>query len=244
MWIVYRSGWRSRFLGTTWRQSVVSKILCERYLCNESHRADKTGIGAEKVANDDAKRGTIVKSNYDEYDDYGDDYEPKTAKEKVWYYSTIAIRLGLLGAAVLCFGMFIKEVFPGRMGANSLFSETHEFLMVNDDVREITGTPMKAYGREVGRNEGRRNHVDSHFYVDVDGSKRTRVRFMLEGPRGKVRVWAEVSNKMLLNEFVYIICQDMQAGRVITIVDNRDKLEVDNAKFSNSSKNLSALLSK
>ena len=45
---------------------------------------------------------------------------------------------------------------------------------------------MKAYGRDVGRNEGRRNHVDSRSYQDVDGSKRMRVRFGVEGPRGKV----------------------------------------------------------
>jgi len=186
----------------------------------------------------------VIKSSRDEYDEYGDDYEPKTAREKVWYYSTIAIRLGLLSAAVLCFGMFIKEVFPGRMGANFLFSEVHEFLKINDDIREITGAPMKAYGRDVGRNEGRRNHVDSHLY-DVDGGKRMRVRFMVEGPRGKVKVWAEVSDKMLLNEFVYIICQDMQTGRVITIVDDREKLRVENTMFSDSSRNfMNALLRK
>lgn len=86
---------------------------------------------------------------------------------------------------------------------------------------------MKAYGRDVGRNEGRRNHVDSRAYDDIDGSKRMRVRFGVEGPRGKVRVWAEVSSKMLDGEYVYIICQCMQTGRVLTVVDNRDRLEAE-----------------
>ena len=215
-----------------WRQGV-KKISSSRQLCDNIESKYR---GTEKAVFNSSEESKIVMSSHDNFDDYDDHYEPKTAKEKVWYYTTVGIRLGLLSAAVLCFGMFMKEVFPGRMGANFLFSEVYEFLKINDGIREITGTPMKAYGRDVGRNEGRRNHVDSHLY-DVDGSKRMRVRFMLEGPRGKVKVWAEVSEKMLLNEYVYIICQDMQTGRVITIVDDRDKLQVENAVFSDSSKN-------
>ena len=66
-----------------------------------------------------------------------------------------------------------------------------------------------------------------------------------------MRVWAEVSDKMADNEFVYVICQCMQVcfdfwgsgifsyltlsmciyidqtGRVMTVVDNRDRLEVE-----------------
>ena len=48
-------------------------------------------------------------------------------------------------------------------------------------------------GRASGRNEGRRNHVDSRKYDGEDGSTRMRVRFYVEGPRGKCLVWAEVS---------------------------------------------------
>lgn len=241
MWYIIRSASRKgRSVPKGWTLRV-EKISHCGYLCNDFENRCE---GTPKAEFDSSREDSVIKSSRDEYDEYGDDYEPKTAREKVWYYSTIAIRLGLLSAAVLCFGMFIKEVFPGRMGANFLFSEVHEFLKINDDIREITGAPMKAYGRDVGRNEGRRNHVDSHLY-DVDGGKRMRVRFMVEGPRGKVKVWAEVSDKMLLNEFVYIICQDMQTGRVITIVDDREKLRVENTKFSDSSRNfMNALLRK
>lgn len=52
---------------------------------------------------------------------------------------------------------------------------------------------MKAYGSGGGRNEGRRNNVESYTYVADDKSNRTRIRFYLEGKRGKVIVWTEVS---------------------------------------------------
>lgn len=187
----------------------------------------------------------ISKFDPDEYDDY--EYEePKTAKEKVWFYGTFAIRLLMLGAAIGCLVVFLREVFPGRMGPNSLFSEAFDTVQVHDNVREVTGLPMKAYGRDVGRNEGRRNHVDSRQYDEpMDGSKRTRIRFMVEGPRGKVRVWTEISNKMNSGEYVYLICKDMQNGRIITIIDNRDRLETEAASGGNAdSKNaIFALLS-
>lgn len=38
--------------------------------------------------------------------------------------------------------------------------------------------------------------------------------------------WCEVSDKMNSNEYVYIICQDPRTARVITIVDNRDRVDV------------------
>lgn len=57
----------------------------------------------------------------------------------------------------------------------------------------MTGENMKAFGKDVGRNEGRRNHIDSYKYKAEDGSNRMRVRFNVKGDKGKVVVWAEVS---------------------------------------------------
>ena len=230
MWyITRRTGRKARQLPRVWKQSVGTFSSCQQVCRNVMNEEE----GAKKAEFVSSVETRITSSNFDDYYEHDDAYEPKTTREKIWYYSTVAIRLGVIGAAILCFGMFLKEVFPGRMGANSLFSEIHEYLKVNDTLQEITGTPMKAYGRNVGRNEGRRNHVDSYFYHDVDGSKRLRIRFMLEGPRGKVRVWAEISDKMLSNEFLYVICQDMQSGRVITLVDDRDKLQMENDSSNN-----------
>lgn len=63
------------------------------------------------------------------------------------------------------------------------------------------------------------------YKVEGDGSTRTRVRFNIKGSKGRVLVWAEVSDKMPSNEYVYLIAQDMRNGKVVTIEDNRDRLE-------------------
>jgi len=49
----------------------------------------------------------------------------------------------------------------------------------------------------------------------------------MKGSRGQVQVWAEVSSKMAANEFVYVVCQNIRTGRVLTIEDNRDRLEAE-----------------
>ena len=68
--------------------------------------------------------------------------------------------------------------------------------------------------------------MDRHTeYTDKDdGSKRTRVRFNLEGQHGKAFVFAEVSKDMPSGEFVYVMVQDKRNGRVITVVDNRSAM--------------------
>jgi hypothetical protein len=90
----------------------------------------------------------------------------------------------------------------------------------------MIGADMKAFGRDVGRTtEGRRNHVDSYAYTAEDGSNRLRIRFNIQGSKTQVLVWAEVSDKMAANEYVYVIVQDRRSGEVKTFVDNRDQLE-------------------
>lgn len=86
---------------------------------------------------------------------------------------------------------------------------------------------MKAFGRDVGRStEGRRNHVDSYnYYEEQDKSNRMRIRFNIKGDKGQVLVFVEVSDKMKHDEYVYIICQNVRTGRVLTVVDNRDQLQ-------------------
>ena len=37
----------------------------------------------------------------------------------------------------------------------------------------------------------------------------------------------QVSNKMQPDEYVYIIARDMKTGRVITLQDNRDRLDIE-----------------
>ena len=192
---------------------------------NNKNTANSEGNAAG--AGEASKQGENVKDidrfNDDEYDDYE---EPKTAGQKVRLYSIIFMRLLLLTIGAICVYYTAQELFPGRNSPNSLFSEVFDILRVHDEVRGTTGEPMTAFGRDFGRNtEGRRNHIDSRKYKAEDGSNRTRVRFNVKGPRGQFQVWAEVSDKMANTEFVYLIVQDVRTGRVVTVHDNRARLE-------------------
>lgn len=90
---------------------------------------------------------------------------------------------------------------------------------------ELVGDNPKAFGRDVGRNtEGRRNFVDSFTYKASDGSNRVRIRFNIKGDRGQVLVWAELSDNLRNDEYVYVIVQSYRTGEVYTIVDNRDAI--------------------
>ena len=159
----------------------------------------------------------------EEYEDY--DYEPpKTASDRLSDYFVLSLQLvffaSLLGGAV--FG--VKELLPGRMKPQSLYSEAYEVLRVNDDVVRICGEDMRAFGRDTG-NESRRSQIDSRQFVEADGSGRTRIRFNIKGSKGHVKVWAEVSDKMGANEWVYLILQNQRTGNVMTIEDEREHLQ-------------------
>ncbi|CAM9692138.1 unnamed protein product [Discosporangium mesarthrocarpum] len=112
---------------------------------------------------------------------------------------------------------------PSRMAPNSVLSEAFETIKSDPDTSNHFGTPLKVYGRDTNRHrEGRRNFVEHVEYEDkTDGSKRTRVRFNVEGPYGHGLGFAEVSNKMGNGEWVYLCVQDAQTGHVITLHDNR-----------------------
>ena len=109
----------------------------------------------------------------------------------------------LIGFALVL--VTLRELFPGRTNPNSLFSEVFDILRVKDEIKAITGDPMKAFGRDVGQNtEGRRNHIDSRKYKADDGSNRTRIKFNIKGPKGYLYVWAEVK---LIDTFIILNCK-------------------------------------
>ena len=85
--------------------------------------------GQEEVKDENSSR-EIRKIDYDDYDDY----EPRTAKEKVSYYSIVGLRLALIGLGLVCIGYTAKELFPGRMNPNSLFSDVFEYLRYKEEV--------------------------------------------------------------------------------------------------------------
>lgn len=91
------------------------------------------------------------------------------------------------------------------MSPNTVFSRALDQVREHHEVTSRFGTPIKGYGRDHGgKREGRRNFIEhTEYKSDEDGSKRTRVRFNLEGPHGKGFVFAEVSSDMPSGEFVY-----------------------------------------
>lgn len=220
-------------------QLQIRKSFVNTFSTNSSPESKPTD--KNNATDESAKKKYEISADYT--GEYDDEYEePKTAGQKVVAWSVLSMRLLLLAAGLGCLGLTIRELFPGRMSANTVFSESFDIVKINDEVLHITGDPVRAYGRDVGRNtEGRRNIVESRTYKDEDGSNRTRVRFSVEGPKGKVTVFAEVSNRMAANEYVYLMCQDRYTGRVITIYDNRARL--DNEASTGSSDSQFALSS-
>ena len=149
-----------------------------------------------------------------------------TPGQKVVAGTRLTMYLGMFGAAITCLYFTARELLPTKMSPNSVFNNAHSILKDNSDVAYRFGSPIKTYGKDHGgKREGRRNFIEHSEYTDKDdGSKRVRVRFNLEGPKGNAFVFAEVSNEMSSGEFVYLLVQDKRNGRVLNIIDNRSML--------------------
>jgi hypothetical protein len=82
---------------------------------------------------------------------------------------------------------------------------------------------IKTYGEDFGGGtlEGRRYFVPDYTYVDdLTDVKYHRVRFNLEGERGKkAGVWAEVRHGT--SDFRYLIVVNKEGTRVWSVIDNR-----------------------
>jgi len=127
------------------------------------------------------------------------------------------------------------------MSPNRVFDRSLELVRKHPDVARRFGEPLKGYGRDHGgHREGRRNFIEHTRYTcPDDGTKRTRVRYNLEGRYGSAFVFAEQSAGMLAGEFVYVLVQDKSNGRVFTVVDNRAAMTA--ARLSGSKETPSAL---
>jgi len=150
-----------------------------------------------------------------------------TPGEKVVVGTRLFFWSGALAFASVCGYYIVKELMPTKMSPNAVFDAATAKIRTNEEVKRRFGENFKTYGRDHGgHREGRRNFVEHTEYVDVDtdGSRRTRVRFNLEGQYGVAFVFAEVSDSMPSGEFVYVMVQDKRNGAVINVVDNRSML--------------------
>ncbi|KAL3800725.1 hypothetical protein ACHAWO_013267 [Cyclotella atomus] len=148
-----------------------------------------------------------------------------TPGEKVVVGTRLFFWAGALAFASVCGYYIAKELLPTKMSPNTVFDKATDKIRQNQEVNRRFG-PFKTYGRDHGgHREGRRNFIEhTEYTAQEDGSKRTRVRFNLEGQYGQAFVFAEVSKEMESGEFVYILVQDKRNGQVITVVDNRAAL--------------------
>jgi len=145
-----------------------------------------------------------------------------TPGQKVVAGTRLFFWAGAFTLASFCAYYIGKELLPTKMSPNTVFDKATNEIRKNEEVKRRFGEGFKTYGRDHGgHREGRRNFIEHTEYTAEDGSKRTRVRFNLEGPHGGAFVFAEVSNEMKSGEFVYILVQDKRNGAVITIQDNR-----------------------
>jgi len=138
--------------------------------------------------------------------------------------STGGIYIGIAALVGVCGFYIAKELMPTSMSPNTVFNNAFESVKLNPEVTSRLGDNIKAYGGDYNRRkEGRRNFVENDVYKDLDGVKRIRVKFNMEGSRGKAVVYAEVSEKMEKGEFAYIILEQNHHGRneAIALVDNR-----------------------
>jgi import inner membrane translocase subunit TIM21 len=149
-----------------------------------------------------------------------------TPGQKVAAGTRLTMYLGIAAAGLTCLFFTARELIPTKMSPNTVFNNAHSAIENHADVKYKYGTPIKTYGRDHGgKREGRRNFIEHTEHTDQeDGSKRVRVRFNLEGPKGNAFVFAEVSKDMPSGEFVYLLVQDKRSGRVITVIDNRSML--------------------
>jgi import inner membrane translocase subunit TIM21 len=160
----------------------------------------------------------------------GDDAETSelvlTPGQKVVAASRLGLWAGIGAFALACAYYIGRELIPTKMSPNSAFNSAASLIRKHPQVLRQYGESIKVYGRDHGgHREGRRNFVENTQYESPDdGSKRTRVRFNLEGQFAEAFCFAEVSNQMPSGEFVYVLVQDKQSGRVITVVDNRAAL--------------------
>jgi len=129
------------------------------------------------------------------------------------------------------------------MSPNTVFNRSLDLVKGDPEIQRRYGEPIKGYGRDHGgHREGRRNFIEHTDYVSKDdNTKRTRVRYNLEGKFGKAFVFAEVSKDMPSGEFVYVLVQDKSNGRVHTVVDNRAALTA--ARLSSGSKEAQSAIS-
>ena len=130
--------------------------------------------------------------------------------------------------AVVCTITFIRDIIPSGLSATYVFSDALKIVIQDPDVQRCLGPNIKGYGQDFNTTyEGRRNQIEHFIYEDEDGMKHCRIKFNVQGKRGRGIVYAEKSKEMGTGEFYYLVFKDERTGLVIGIIDNRVYLPLE-----------------
>ena len=175
----------------------------------------------------------------------GPKWEVMTTGQKIKETSKTGLYLGIAGLVVTCGYLAIKELMPTKLSANTIFSHAFDAVKENPEVTMRLGSPLKAFGHDHGgRREGRRNIIDKDEFKDEKGNDVVRIKFVVQGPRGKGIVYAARSSNLSRNDFLYLIFQVPAEGRSYALVDNRKQMteEDEQLKLANGIVNLGGVM--
>lgn len=128
----------------------------------------------------------------------------------------------------MCAVAFVRDIIPSGLSATYVFNDALKIVIQDPDVQRCLGPNIKGYGQEYsGTREGRRNQIEHFIFEDEDGMKHCRIKFNVQGKRGKGVVYAEKSKEMGTGEFYYLVFKDDRTGLVIGIIDNRVYLPLE-----------------
>jgi hypothetical protein len=172
-------------------------------------------------------------------------WEVMTTGEKVKEGSKTGMILGIAGLVLVCGFYIARELMPTGMSPNTVFSRAFDVAKEHPDVTNRLGTPLTGHGHDHGgRREGRRNILDSDKYVDEFGQDVVRIKFDLEGPRGKGIMYAAVASNTKRGKLQYLIFQEVSTGRSYVLIDNRKAMtdEDEQKKLANGIVNLGGVM--
>lgn len=194
------------------------------------------------------KKGTELEASYIKETLEGPEpteWAVMTTAEKVKETSKTGLFLGI-GAIVVTSGYFIvKELMPTKMSAHSIFNKAFDAVKEHPEVTMRLGNPLKAHGHDYGgRREGRRNVIDKDEFKDEKGNDVVRVKFDVEGPRGKGVIYAALSSNLSKGQFLYLIFEEVNSKQAFALIDNRHQMseEDEQLKVANGIVNLGGVM--
>ncbi|CAK9298399.1 unnamed protein product [Gordionus sp. m RMFG-2023] len=99
----------------------------------------------------------------------------KETTKNISYLGIILVGFGVTGFLFYIIG---KELFSSNT-PTSIFSKAFKIIKTNNQVTDLLGSPLKAFGEDSGR--GRRRFINHEIYRTTDGNQYMRIKFYISG---------------------------------------------------------------